>query len=890
VAYQPTTLLLDDAVLTDAGIAAAGGGLPRRIVATAADFVSIFSPTNYWRFDNVGTIPDERGVAGANLTSAYGPAIYQQMTCGKWNSPYSVRFQSDSFRTSGNTIVRPGRGAPCSFSFWHFSTSNPSQYGWFLSTYNGVGIAIGFAPLLSSDDIFCTITGTGDDTTHFSSPPPLNVWNHMVATYDGAGNWAFYLNGVSKSVKGTPTKTLSNVPAGTVLAMNGHPDGQQRFSNVYYDEVSYFTRVLSQADVTAIYGGSQLNPGSAVWTVPQATGVPKMVAIPGASGRTTTSHLSHAYLSIDGGATEAAIDPQTDLGTLAPTGDTKVKVTLEDSTVYIGGDAGEGPTLWVETPGAPPDVTAIASHDGYIDITLSTDIGTIAAPTSDAAPAVQVTGATEPAPGVLRLATDPAYGPPTPPDITAIASHDGYIDITLSADIGTVAAPTSDAVPAVQVTGATNPAPSVLRLATDPAYPDGVSIVSVVSAAGGITLVADRTILSVPSASYDPFPATKVTGVTQPTANSLLLATEPVPPNVLTIAAHLNSLEVTFDQPLGTGTVITTDPGSPIFVTGRGIFGGMLQVLYSKTVVPVDPLIDVGAAVTLPTPAVDSTNVTGIFQGAIIIRSAIIKALQELREDPTLIRDALASLPQDVLTSKRYGEKTLDECVRWFTSTNVPVKLGLTLTQLTSPCISVELSSSDEAESTLGDTDYNVIERDPWNPMQARTLGSVHSKESYSVIMMVQGEPEFLLFLDTLVRFGIFRHKEDLLDERGFSRLTWNVGPAGAMTDIPGRENFFARTLRLNGYARNVWPMPLKAGQSATFITNTHFGPRVAPVAQNLEGTATSTPQTPTEPGPQGADPFDPATWDDRDIISGKKSNPAGPLGVTDEPILDIPT
>ena len=266
-----------------------------------------------------------------------------------------------------------------------------------------------------------------------------------------------------------------------------------------------------------------------------------------------------------------------------------------------------------------------------------------------------------------------------------------------------------------------------------------------------------------------------------------------------------------------------------------------------------------------------TTEVTGIFQSSIIVRSAIIVALKELRDDPNLIRDALQSLPQDDLTAGKYGEKTIEECVRWFTQTNCPVKLGLSLTQLTSPCIAVELNNGDEGEATIGDIDYNISEDDPWRPGHQRQLASVHSRESVTVTCFVQGEPEYLLFLSTLLRFGLLRHKEDLLDARGFARLTWSAGVFGAMPDAPGRENFFAHTLRLNGYVRHVWPVPLAAGQADTRIEDTPFGPLVAAAVHNETNDASSVPVTPVAPI-TGGDPFNPEDWEDRDMITGQKS------------------
>lgn len=269
-----------------------------------------------------------------------------------------------------------------------------------------------------------------------------------------------------------------------------------------------------------------------------------------------------------------------------------------------------------------------------------------------------------------------------------------------------------------------------------------------------------------------------------------------------------------------------------------------------------------------------STEVTGIFQGDLVIRSAVIVALQELRDNPTLIQDALASLPQDDLTSQRYGDKTVQQCVDWFTNTKIPVKLGLNLSMLSSPCIAIELNNQDEAESTIGDVNYEASEPDPYNPGLFRKLASLQARESYNVTVLVQGEPELMLFLYTLVLFGLLRHKEDLLDDRGYNRLTFSVGVAAKLDEVPGAEQFFLRAIRLNGYSRHCYPVPLDPSNrnGAGIIDRVEFGPRIAAVATDATGTASSSPVTPDQPTVAGSGPFDPADWDDRDIISGHKS------------------
>jgi hypothetical protein len=325
-----------------------------------------------------------------------------------------------------------------------------------------------------------------------------------------------------------------------------------------------------------------------------------------------------------------------------------------------------------------------------------------------------------------------------------------------------------------------------------------------------------------------------------------------------------------------------------------------------------------------------STVINGIFQGDIIIRSAVVTALKELRENPSLIDDVLAGLPKDVLTSGRYGDKTIDQCKKWFLNTEIPVRLGLALAQLKSPIITIAMNQNAEEQATIGDVNYEVGEADPTTytvlsntassltvnevidavvpstgsftvgttvrtytsvdratktfggmtivgtitpgttvtfPWR-RALESVQSRESYDITVMVEGEVEYLLFLYSLVLFGILRRKEDLLDARGYTRMTWQVGVAG-MLDPSLRENFFTRAIQLTGFVQHGWPK-YDPRNTLGLISTVDFGGEMAPAVHNADGDATSTAQTPTEPPPPGHDPFQEADWADRDILSGK--------------------
>jgi hypothetical protein len=238
------------------------------------------------------------------------------------------------------------------------------------------------------------------------------------------------------------------------------------------------------------------------------------------------------------------------------------------------------------------------------------------------------------------------------------------------------------------------------------------------------------------------------------------------------------------------------------------------------------------------------TVLGGIFQGDIVIRTAVIRALRELREHPELIYDALASLPQDDLTADVYGEKTISACREWFLATKVAVKLGISLSHLgdAPAVIAVEMGTNTEGEATLGDVHFQPSEPDPHKPGNVRRLESVVANETYNIAIFGVGEPEYLLFLYTLVLFGLMRNKQELLADRGFDVTSFSVGVAGAL-DQGSPENIYIRTIQLSGKVRHSWP--------------TTSAPKVERVEMGVTNL--------------NRDPFLPPDWEDRDMLTGIK-------------------
>ncbi len=103
-------------------------------------------------------------------------------------------------------------------------------------------------------------------------------------------------------------------------------------------------------------------------------------------------------------------------------------------------------------------------------------------------------------------------------------------------------------------------------------------------------------------------------------------------------------------------------------------------------------------------------DVYGIHPSDIIIRSAIIDGLEDLRKNPWLLDYVFAALPKDAATSKKYGDKDIAAAKSWFLKTEIPVSISPRLDEGRWPRISIELASSVEAENTLSDLHYSPVE------------------------------------------------------------------------------------------------------------------------------------------------------------------------------------
>lgn len=100
---------------------------------------------------------------------------------------------------------------------------------------------------------------------------------------------------------------------------------------------------------------------------------------------------------------------------------------------------------------------------------------------------------------------------------------------------------------------------------------------------------------------------------------------------------------------------------------------------------------------------IKSNHSLGIYPGDIIIRTALLSGLQELRTNTYLLDFVFQSLLHDRLTKEYYGEGELEACKQWFLDNEVPVTMGYHADNAKLPHITIWLGDQQEADKILGD-------------------------------------------------------------------------------------------------------------------------------------------------------------------------------------------
>ena len=194
----------------------------------------------------------------------------------------------------------------------------------------------------------------------------------------------------------------------------------------------------------------------------------------------------------------------------------------------------------------------------------------------------------------------------------------------------------------------------------------------------------------------------------------------------------------------------------------------------------------------------ETTEAVGIFQSDIIIRTALVAALADMRANPWLIDFCFMSLARDKLTNKVYGTKEIGQAKNWFMATNIEVMLGVRPADGAPPpyVVSIHLMGSDEAENTLADVHPFVSEQ--WEAQWA-PLTDKFTPASYSALTGIFEMPANIaatvtpsVFMSVVDRFGNVYPIVDTVDDTKFKIAMGTVADFAGCFLKPSIPSFVA--------------------------------------------------------------------------------------------------
>lgn len=98
-------------------------------------------------------------------------------------------------------------------------------------------------------------------------------------------------------------------------------------------------------------------------------------------------------------------------------------------------------------------------------------------------------------------------------------------------------------------------------------------------------------------------------------------------------------------------------------------------------------------------------TITGIFQGDLVVKTAIELAIEDIRKNPWLIEDIFGSLIENPYLNHKYGMKEINRAKEFIINNAIPVYMRHRLDKQEFPCITISVGNSNEAEglAVLGD-------------------------------------------------------------------------------------------------------------------------------------------------------------------------------------------
>lgn len=101
----------------------------------------------------------------------------------------------------------------------------------------------------------------------------------------------------------------------------------------------------------------------------------------------------------------------------------------------------------------------------------------------------------------------------------------------------------------------------------------------------------------------------------------------------------------------------------------------------------------------------------GIFQGDMIIKTAIELGMEDMRKNPWLIDHMFEDLIQNQYLAQKYGQKQIDACKEWFANNKIEFYMALSKDKDVTPCITISMGNSPEKQDmkTMADQSTETV-------------------------------------------------------------------------------------------------------------------------------------------------------------------------------------
>lgn len=162
------------------------------------------------------------------------------------------------------------------------------------------------------------------------------------------------------------------------------------------------------------------------------------------------------------------------------------------------------------------------------------------------------------------------------------------------------------------------------------------------------------------------------------------------------------------------------------------------------------------------------TTTLGVHQSDMILRSALVEMLEQIRKDPSLIDWIFSGLLADGLTAKEFGKRALLDAKDWFLKTKVNVYHGLAQAPPEFPAITMVLQESAETDKTLGDKHYDVDEPLGSYPVAVKSFAAVDYDPINSILTFPQDIADNVYLstnMDVVDKVGKKHRITELLDD-----------------------------------------------------------------------------------------------------------------------------